>query len=269
MLTVALLLLLQETPIELPLPPGVDTAKPFAVVRADDGKEIPAQGTGTSIVLLARPEAAEYRIVERRPAPFARVEWTDENGAMVASIGGKKLLRYNRDLVPQPDPVFSRSGYLHPVWSPSGRVVTSDSPPNHLHHHGIWSAWTSSEFEGRKSNFWESKEQQGRVECVKVEDVSSGPVYGGLRARHRFVNLNAPGGPKVALEELWELRIYALTDRYVFDLVSTQTAATDHPVLIKEYRYGGIGFRGPSDWEGKTGVDFLTSEGKNRIEGHA
>ncbi|HXJ72212.1 MAG TPA: PmoA family protein, partial [Candidatus Dormibacteraeota bacterium] len=136
-------------------------------------------------------------------------------------------------------------------------------------HHGIWSAWTSSEFDGRKSNFWESKEKQGKVECVKVEAMTSGPVFGGFRARHQFINLNGPDGPKVALEEVWEVRAYALTDRFIFDLISTQTCASDKPLIIKEYRYGGIGFRGSAEWEGKTGVQFLTSEGKDRIGGHA
>jgi hypothetical protein len=60
----------------------------------------------------------------------------------------------------------------------TAKIVTNDSPKNHLHHHGIWSAWTSSEFEGRKSNFWESKEKQGRIECIKVEDLRSGPRHG-------------------------------------------------------------------------------------------
>jgi hypothetical protein len=124
-------------------------------------------------------------------------------------------------------------------------------------------------FEGRKSNFWESKEKQGRVECVKVEESFSGPVFGGFRARHRFVNLNGPDGEKAALEKLWELRVYALEDRFLVDLTSTQTCATEQPLVIQEYRYGGIGFRGPADWEGKAGVEFLTSEGKNRVEGHA
>src|SRR6185295_342475 len=147
-------------------------------------------------------------------------------------------------------------------------IITNDSPPNHLHHHGIWSAWTSSEFQGRKSNFWESKEKQGKVECVKVEETFSGPVSGGFRARRRFINLNGPDGPKVALEEVWEVRVYPLTDRFVFDLMSTQTAV-EHPLVIKEYRYGGIGFRGCADWEGKAGVEYLTSEGKGRVDGHA
>lgn len=199
----------------------------------------------------------------------SRVDCVDDGKSLTVTVGGKNVLRYPHTVVEQPDPVFSRSGYLHPLWTPSGKTVTNDSPPNHLHHHGIWSAWTSAEFEGRKSNFWESKEKQGKVECVKVEETFSGAESGGFRARHRFVNLNGPDGPKAALDEIWEVRVLPRTDRFVIDLVSTQTCATNQPLVIKEYRYGGIGFRGAADWEGKTGVEFLTSEGKGRVDGHA
>jgi hypothetical protein len=269
MLTLVLFLLCQEAPIELPLPAEVDPTKPFRVVRVDGGKEVPARTTGTSIVLLAKNEAAGYRIESASAADFPKVECIDDGKNLDLRVGGKNLLRYHHAVVEQPDPLYSRSGYLHPVWSPSGKAITSDSPPNHLHHHGIWSAWTSSEFEGRKSNFWESKENQGRVECVKVEETFSGAVFGGFKTRHRFLNLNGPDGPKAALDEVWQVRVYALPGRNVFDLISTQTAATDQPLRIKEYRYGGIGFRGSPDWEGKAGVGFLTSEGKGRVDGHA
>jgi len=262
----ALLLLAQEVPVELPLAP---VAQPQKLIRAADGKEIAYQRSGDRIVFLSKNEKSEYRLETGVPMTFPKVECSDDGKALTFSAAGKTLLRYNHAVIPQPDPVFSRSGYLHPVLTPSGKSVTNDSPPNHLHHHGIWSAWTSSEFEGRKSNFWESKEKQGRIECIKVEELRSGPVFAGFKATHRFINLNGPDGPKTALLEVWELRVYALTDRFVFDLVSTQTCASDAPLVIKEYRYGGIGFRGPSDWEGKNGVEFLTSEGKNRIEGHA
>jgi len=269
MLGVALFLLCQEAPIEVPLPAGLDASKPFRVVRADSGKEVPSRAEGATLLLFARNEAVDYRLVAGAPSEAPRVEVADDGKSLDLRVAGKTLLRYAAAVVEQPDPIFSRSGYLHPVWTPSGRKITNDSPPNHLHHHGIWSAWTSSEFEGRKSNFWESKEKQGRVECVKVEATASGPLYGGFRARHRFLNLNGPDGPKAALDEVWEVRVYALPDRNVFDLVSTQTTAGDAPLVIREYRYGGIGFRGSADWEGKNAVQLLTSEGKGRVDGHA
>jgi hypothetical protein len=186
--------------------------------------------------------------------------------------GGRVLARYAFAPVPAApgvDPVFSRGGYLHPLRTPAGRIVTNDMPANHLHHHGIWTAWTSSHFEGRPSNFWESKARQGRVEAVSVDETWSGPACAGLRARHRFVNLTAPGGPKPALDESWEVRVWLTPAATTIDLAVVQSCASESPVLVKEYRYGGVGFRGAASWEGKNGCAFLTSEGKGRVDGHA
>ena len=165
--------------------------------------------------------------------------------------------------------LFARSGYIHPLWTPSGRVLSNDCPPNHKHHHGLWMPWTNTVFEGRKVDFWNSAEKQGKVECAGVEAKVSGPVWGGFRARHRFLDLTAPGGPKPVLNEKWEVKAYARQDAFVIDFLSVQECAGQSPLELKEYRYGGFGFRGARDWEGKDGVAFLTSEGKTRADGHA
>lgn len=265
--------LAQEIPVEVALPAGVDASKPEKLLAFCEGKELPVQIADGKAVFLVKDRPGIHLLQSGSPKEFPKVEVRDVDGKhLVVSYAGKTILRYNYGTIKPPegvDPVFERSGYLHPIWSPSGKVLTNDSPKNHLHHHGLWAAWTSSEFEGRKSNFWESKEKQGKIECVKVEQTVSGPVFGGFRARHRFLNLNAPEGPKAALEEVWDVRVWAISDRFVFDLVSTQTCATDQPLVIKEYRYGGIGFRGSGDWEGKDGAAFLTSEGRTRTDGHA
>lgn len=262
MLTSWAILLL--TQVEVPAPAGLDLSKPFRVLRAD-GTEVPAQAAGTSIVLLT--SGGEHRAEAVAPKAGPALELRDEGG----KIQIRKILRYNHALVEAPegvDKVFSRSGYLHPLWTPDGRVMTNDFPAKHLHHHGLWFPWTSSEFEGRKSDFWNSIEKQGKIEFAGLEGTSSGPVFAGFRARHRFVNLNAPDGPKTALNETWDVRVYDGGKRHVFDLVSTQTCATDQPLVIRKFRYGGLGFRGPLDWEGKDGVAYLTSEGKTRENGH-
>jgi hypothetical protein len=269
------------TPVEAALPADSDPSRPWKLTRVQDGKEVPVQvlpGKPSSAVWLLEEDLAagakrEYRLQAAAPSPFPAVECRDVEGRhLLVRAGGKDVLRYNHATV-QPPPgvadLFARSGYLHPVWTPGGRVITNDFPAKHLHHHGIWFAWTSAEFEGRKSDFWNSKEKQGKIECVKVEETFSGPVFAGFRARHRFVNLNGPDGPRPALDETWEVRVYALSDAFLFDLRSAQTCATKVPLSIKKYYYGGLGFRGSGQWEGKEGVSFLTSEGKGRTDGNA
>ena len=161
--------------------------------------------------------------------------------------------------------VFRRGGYLHPIYTPSGKLVTDDFPSNHIHHHGVWRAWTHTEFDGRKPDFWNMGDGKGRVEFVSLDDTWNGPVHGGLRARHRFVDLTAPE-PVTALDERWEVRMHALpgdaASYWMFDLVSEDGCATANGLKLPEYRYGGVGVRGNWAWNGKDKAMFLTSEGE-------
>jgi hypothetical protein len=56
----------------------------------------------------------------------------------------------------------------------------------------------------------------------------------------------------------------------MFDLELTQTCATNDPVLLPKYHYGGFGFRGADAWNGPGDAAlFLTSEGiTDRIKGN-
>ena len=175
--------------------------------------------------------------------------------------------------LPRPDikPIFRRGGYVHPVYTPSGRIVSDDYPADHIHHHGVWFAWTKTEFEGRHPDFWNMGDGTGTVEFVALDQTWSGPVDAGLRARNRYVDLSS-GTPKPVLNEVWEVTVYrggtSQKPYTMFDLVSTQECATASPLILPEYHYGGVGFRGRHEWLGKDNASFLTSEGKDRANGH-
>ena len=55
---------------------------------------------------------------------------------------------------------------------------------------------------------------------------------------------------------------------HVFDLTITQTCASDSPLELPKYHYGGLGFRGHKGWDGKANATYLTSEGKDRSNGN-
>ena len=204
--------------------------------------------------------------------------WVERKGdAFRFELNGEPLVQYQGGAGVLPrgeiDPVFRRGGYLHPVWSPSGLIVSDDYPANHLHHHGIWDSWTKTEFDGRSPNFWETGDKKGTVEFVSVDHVWSGAVFGGIRSRHRFVDLTL-SDPIVVLNESWELKVYAINNPSspyrVFDLGFNQECATDKPLKLPQYRYGGLGFRGHQDWDGAANANFLTGLGESdRIKGHA
>ena len=241
--------------------------------------QVGADGRATFVLAeLKAGSAARFRFVGKRPgreSPPEAVRLSKGGGRLTVSVNGRRLLDYvMRGELPSADvkPVFRRGGYLHPVLTPSGRAVTDDYPPDHFHHHGIWFAWTKTEFEGRAPDFWNMGDGTGTVEFVSLDGVWGGRVHGGFKSRHRHVDLSGRS-PKVVLEEVWEVTAYGVgggpQPYFVFDLVSTQACASTSPLVLSEYRYGGMGFRGHRDWKGKDNAFFLTSEGKDRGNGHA
>ncbi|MCH5598074.1 PmoA family protein [Niabella ginsengisoli] len=52
---------------------------------------------------------------------------------------------------------------------------------------------------------------------------------------------------------------------YILDITSQLSCASSSPVLLLEYRYGGLGIRATEEWN-KDNSMTLTSEGKNRKE---
>jgi hypothetical protein len=126
----------------------------------------------------------------------------DDEGALQIQCGGQGVLQYYHVHASPPeggDPPYTRSGFIHPLWSPAGEILTDIHPPDHLHHMGIWMPWTNTEFEGRKIDFWNLKAGKGTVRFKKFLSQTSGPVYGGFVARQEHVDLTAPAGEKVAL----------------------------------------------------------------------
>jgi hypothetical protein len=265
-------LLAQEVPLTAPLPAGADPSKPWRLVRESDGRPVPCQIRAGSIFWVEGEGPRAYRLEPGGPADGARVEAKVEEGKQITlRAAGKDAVRYAMAAPAAPagvDPAHERSAYLHPIWTPDGRVISNDFPPKHGHHHGIWFSWRTGEFEGRKLNAFAPLEKLGRQEHAELLEAFSGAVFGGFRARQRLVDLNAPGGPKAALEDLWEVRVWALPGLFVVDLESTQTCASDSPFVNQKNYYGGLGFRGSAEWEGKEGVAFRTSEGKTRLDGN-
>jgi hypothetical protein len=63
---------------------------------------------------------------------------TDEGYSFLED--GREILFYQRK-AKSLDGRFSRSDYVHPLYSLDGGVITEDFPPDHLHHRGVFWAW--------------------------------------------------------------------------------------------------------------------------------
>jgi hypothetical protein len=220
---------------------------------------------------LARQASAAYELRAGRtefPATVT-VEQGKEDLSLV--LGQKPVLVYRHALLPPPagaSPRFARSGFIHPLYSPGGEVLTAIHPKDHLHHFGLWNPWTSTEFAGREVDFWNLGKGQGTVRFVRFESVFGGPVFAGFRAVHEHVALDQPGGERVVLEEVQDVRVWGTGDsRFLIDFASHQRSVAEQALTLKAYRYGGFVFRGRPGWNtGNSG--YLTSEGRTRADGH-
>lgn len=215
-----------------------------------------------------------YELVKgKAPAPAeAAVLLTDHDGALLITSAGKKVLQYNyKTVYPPPgvDTVFKRSGFIHPLWSPAGNVLTRINAPDHYHHFGIWNPWTDVLFRGKIVDFWNLVKKEGTVRFVRFISREQGPVFSGFTALQDHVVLNDPAGEQVALHEQWQVQVYNTGARmWLWDFTSILNCATPDPVTLKEYRYGGFGFRATPDWNDNNSR-VLTSEHKTRKDADA
>ena len=265
-----------ESLVTFPLPPS-SSQKDWSL-RDDAGNPVPLQtraGKGHFILKDLKANQSRTFKLDGVKAAAERGVLAERVGGMVkVSIEGKPILHYRGEKTPLPegyDPAFQRGGYIHPVYTPSGVAITDDYPVKHKHHHGIWAPWTKTEFEGRAPDFWNMGQKTGTIEFVALGDAWSGPVMGGFTTKHRFIDLTAKPSPKVALNETWEVNAYRLgggSTFFIFDLTLTQEAASQSPLILPKYYYGGLGVRGHAQWDGKGNAFYLTSEGKDVINGN-
>jgi hypothetical protein len=192
------------------------------------------------------------------------------NGLLTIYAGDKKLLGYQYETLYPPagvDAAYQRSGFIHPLWSPHGQVLTRIQPPDHYHHYGIWNPWTHVVFEADTVDFWNLGGRKATVRFANFVSLSNGPVFSEYQALHEHVVFKKDGKEKVTLNESQSVRIYQPTNQeyYIADITIAMTCASTSPVLLLEYRYGGLGWRATEQWH-KDNSEVITSEGKTRID---
>ncbi len=191
------------------------------------------------------------------------------DSVLTISSGDQKLITYQFKTIYPPkgiDTNYKRSGFIHPLYTPHGQVLTRIQPPDHYHHYGIWNPWTHTFFEGDTIDFWNIKSRQGTVRFAKFTSQSSSKKYAEFTALHEHIVFKKDGSEKVALNEWQTVRVYdqgANKDQYIIDVTSKMQTASQSPLLIVAYRYAGFGWRATEYWN-KDNSEMLTSEGKTR-----
>ncbi len=261
-----------RTPVAIGL--GAEAAGKVLALRDAAGARLPLQADaeGRAVFVLPALKAgasASFTIDGTLETP-AGVEARKGDDHVEVAVGPAVLFRYQMQgkLPPGVGQNFLRGGYVHPMYTPTGVLVTDDYPGDHRHHHGIWSAWAHTTFAGRTIDFWNMGGGSAKVDFDALIGTWNGPVHGGLKTKQVHVSL-AGGQRQTALNETWVLTAYRTHEGAapytLFDLDSTQEAASATPVMLDQYIYGGLGLRGHRQWA--SGAQFLTSEGRTRANG--
>ncbi|WP_298713049.1 DUF6807 family protein [Chitinophaga sp.] len=196
------------------------------------------------------------------------VSYEEKDGGYTIIHGKANALHYRAETMDPPagvDTAYRRGGFIHPVWTPSGKVLTQIHPKDHYHHLGIWSPWTDTEFEGKTVDFWNLAKRSGTVLPVASarNRRTSGQVFGGFRQVQDYVVLGNPD--RTAMTEELEVIVYGRPDENItWDYNSTLQCASAAPITLNEYRYGGgFAIRGAVEWN-NANSKVITSEGKTR-----
>lgn len=195
---------------------------------------------------------------------------------------GKTILCYNKispDLPDKIDPIYKRSGFLHPVMTPNGKTVTAAFPFDHPHQQGIFSAWVSTTWNGHSVDFWNLAKGTGRVLHQRVHRIFAEENRVGFAVDlvHRIEK------PYVVdiLKERWTITVNETENGvHSFDLHSKQSLLTKKPLNIRKFHYGGFAVRGPVRWlktptrssddslSQATGCKITNEHGHDRITGN-
>lgn len=235
-------------------------------------------------MLLRLPLAVCFAVTSLTSHAAAQsLQIVETEQTIAVTRAGKPVLTYNKVSPPAPagiDPVYERSGCLHPVVSPHGRTVTAMFPIDHPHQHGIFSAWVKTTYRGRPIDFWNLAAGSGRVLHERVVSKTAQDAQATFEVD--LIHRQETDPPVDLLRERWKITVDSSgADYHCFDLELTQTAITDEPLVVQEYHYGGLAVRGPVRWLSAEHRDvtgqpqvlrepsrFLNDLGSDRLQGN-
>jgi hypothetical protein len=274
-----------DTPVFAPLVGLTGASLRLEEIKGSERVGVPVQIEAGDVpklwwILSGTTEAGQSRtfeLIKGTAVQAPAVKIAQDGGTFSIQIGDARVLQYNNAVVPLPAEMnpargasrelYNRSGFIFPLWSPRGNIVSEIHPPDHRHHFGIWMPWTHTQYEGKLVDFWNIQDGTGTVRFSKYISTSEGPVYGGFEVEQDHVALKTSSGEKVILKEVWDVRVYNVggPDKgyWLWDFKSAQRNVTDQPLVQDEYRYGGFAYRGAKEWKGPN-AGYLTSDGKTR-----
>ncbi|MGC9354899.1 MAG: PmoA family protein [Mariniphaga sp.] len=202
--------------------------------------------------------------------PESKVEVVKKHKDLSLMVNEKPVLNYRFETTFPPEginPLYKRSGFIHPLWSPGGEVLSRIQPPDHYHHYGIWGPWTLTHIDDREVDFWNLAKGQGTVKFASFLSEMEGAVFSGFKALQQHIDFGAQGPDQVAMNEILDVRVWNVSEKvWVIDYTTTLNSPLPSGIMLDAYRYGGgIGFRATEKWH-KDNCTVLTSDGKTRVD---
>ncbi|MDR2774530.1 MAG: PmoA family protein [Tannerella sp.] len=238
----------------------------FQIAQLPEGRMLSWIMTGKTVAGTVR----KYSLEKGTSSQEKIIRVTDKKDAVVLTSGKDKIMEYHYGVMLPPEGMayeYRRSGFFHPLWSPSGETLTNIQPKDHPHHYGIWNPLTGTSFEGKDVNFQDLVKGEGTVRFKSFHSFVEGSVFGGFKALQEYAVFKH-GFEKIALNESIGVKVWNVTDEmnrkvWLWDFVSTLNCASDSSLTVHKYRYGGLAFRATPEWNTKTAT-ILTSEGRTR-----
>jgi len=205
------------------------------------------------IVFLASSADAQFTFAE-----------DPSSGTLTIRNGKADVLvyRYGDQLKAGVNPIYTQSCYIHPLFSLDGKVLTDDSPADHLHHHGVFWTWPNVKVRGVSTGTWEPKLPRLRqffVRWLKREPEKDAFLLS-------VENAWKLEGKEIVAREIVTLRVHPADKLGRSIDVELIIEAIGGPLelqgtLDQNKGYGGLSFRGAPMF---TGATLTTDEGPRK-----
>lgn len=202
-------------------------------------------------------------------ASAQEVSLVDSEKDIVILRGNRDILTYHKSEVAPPEgakKAYRRSGFIHPLKSPKGGIVTGIHPGDHLHHLGLWHAWVKSKHGKDQPDFWNLGKESGKVRFLKLLNKNA---TGFTVVQEQVAFKGSKREETVILKEALSISVRTTNEANIIDYHLTQKNVSSEKLELPIYRYGGpLAYRGPHSWNSKNS-NYLTSAGKMRRDSHA
>ncbi|MFC3414811.1 DUF6807 domain-containing protein [Algoriphagus hitonicola] len=202
-----------------------------------------------------------------------QVELRESSSGIDFLINSNTVLSYQTATAKVPEGInesFAMSGFIHPLRTLSGQVLTRIQPEDHYHHYGLWGPWTRATIEGRSVDFWNLGDEKGRVDFGEILQKKEESNRALITVSQNHIDLTASAKGNLAMEEELTISLEPIdSNRYVLDYQREFWTMIPSGMVLDQYRYGGgVFIRAVETW-GSATSQILTSESKSRDEADA